>query len=220
MLLGSIDQFLSIFQPDVKINAVRSEKGSVTKASIKFQVSSAFYYAEEKFGGGDYLVLDDLGGEWADHILINGSEIGFVHSKANTSKFSATAFTEIIGQAQKNMGSLNAVDSQIKRKAAFWKNDYQKDRVLTKIKRLRKGNSVDDFVKRYIRLKSEPNSRKSVYLVVNFISKALLETNLKKLRDDIQFKERKEAIQILWQISSLIASGREHNIGVYILCKP
>jgi hypothetical protein len=220
MLLGSIDQFLTIFIPDPLINQVKTEKGAVSVTSTYFEQDTSFDYAEKKFADSDFLVLDDLGEEWADHIRIKGSEIGFILSKADTSTFSATAFTEIIGQAQKNMGSLNAMDSQINRKKDGWKKDYTKDKVVTKIPRLRKGSSINDFADRFIKLKTEPNSRKAMYLNVNFISKALLTSHLTKLKNNVDFPERKQAIQILWQISSLIASGREHNAGIYVLCKP
>ncbi|MDB5123028.1 MAG: hypothetical protein JWP94_1157 [Mucilaginibacter sp.] len=220
MLLGSIDQFLTVFIPDALINQVNTEKGAVTATSTGFEQDTSFHYAEKRFADSDFLVLDDLGEEWADHIRIKGSEIGFILSKADTSTFSATAFTEIIGQAQKNMGSLNAMDSQINRKKDGWKKAYSKDNVVTKIPRLRKGASIDDFADRFIKLKTEPNSRKAIYLNINFISKTLLTNHLSKLKNNIDFPERKQAIQILWQISSLIASGREHDAGIYILCKP
>jgi len=219
-LLGSIDQFLTIFIPDALINKVTTEKGPVTKSTSKFSKNTSFAYAETKFSDGEYLLLDDLGDEWADHIRIKGSEIAFILSKTDKRKFSATAFTEVIGQAQKNIGNLNAMDSQIKAKLGNWKHLYKKDNVVTKIPRLRIGNSVDDFANKFIELKTTPNSKRAVYLNINFISKQQLEKNLNKLKRNESFGERKQTIQILWQISSLIASGREHNVDVYIMCKP
>jgi hypothetical protein len=219
-LLGSIDQFLTIFTPDPLVALIKTEKGKVTQNSIQFLKNTSFRYAEDKFSDGEYLLLDDLGDEWADHIRIKGSEIAFILSKADKKKFSATAFTEVIGQAQKNIGNLSAMDSQIKAKLENWRTFYKKDKVITKIKRLRIGNTIDEFASRFIELKTTPNSKKAVYLNINFISKQLLEKNLKKLKNNETFGQRKQTIQILWQISSLIASGREHNVDVYIICKP
>ncbi|HEY4325937.1 MAG TPA: hypothetical protein VGN20_18250 [Mucilaginibacter sp.] len=219
-LLGSIDQFLTIFLPDPLISQIKTEKGKVTTKSTTFAKDTSFAYAENKFSDGEFLLLDDLGDEWADHIRIKGTEIAFILSKTDKSKFSATSFTEIIGQAQKNIGNLNAMDSQINLKRKNWKKIYKKDKVVTQINRLRKGTSVDDFAERFIKIKTTPNSKRSVYLNINFISKKLLEQNLNKLKNNVDFPERKQAIQILWQISSLIASGREHAVDVYILCKP
>jgi len=134
--------------------------------------------------------------------------------------FSATAFTEIIGQAQKNMGNLNATEAMIRKKADFWKSDYRLKNAVTRINRLRLGSSVDDFINRFVSLTKDVNSSKKVSLNINFISKALLTTNLNNLRNNIDFTRKKEAIQILWQISSLISSCYEHNVGLKILCKP
>lgn len=219
-LLGSIEQFLTIFLPDPSVALITTEKGKVNKNSVQFLNKTSFRYAEDNFSDGEYLLLDDLGDEWADHIRIKGTEIAFILSKADKKKFSATAFTEVIGQAQKNIGNLRAMDSQINAKVANWKTFYKKDKITTKIQRLRVGNSVDDFAKRFIELKTTPNSKKAIYLNINFISKKLLQTNLNKLKNNESFGQRKQTIQILWQISSLIASGREHSVDVYILCKP
>ncbi|NQX38832.1 hypothetical protein HQN84_08220 [Pedobacter steynii] len=220
MLLGSIEQFLSIFIDEGSVNGITTEKGNLSKSSKFFNKNSAFNYVEERFKNSDFIVLDDLGGEWADHIIIKDSEISLVHSKTNNSKFSATAFTEIIGQAQKNMHVFNLPNTQINRKKTFWNSYYKKDKIVSKIPRLRTGSSVEDFIERFETIRVMPNHKKSVYLMVNFISKKLLETNLNKLKLDLDFAQRKEAIQILWQISSLIASCREHNASVYIICKP
>jgi hypothetical protein len=57
-------------------------------------------------------------------------------------------------------------------------------------------------------------------LVVNFISRSQLKDRLEKLRDGEAFAERKQVIQILWIISSLINSCVENGIGIHIYCKP
>lgn len=220
MLLGAINPFLSVFEPDANTIQITCEKGIPKANSTIFDTNSAFFFAENKFTNSDFLVLDDLGGEWADHIYINGLEIGFVHSKANNSLFSATAFTEIIGQAQKNLGSLNATEKQIRSKTQLWQGNYRLNNINTQITRLRKGQNVNAFINRFIEIKSNINTQKAVHLVVNFISKAELTINLNNLRNGVDFARKREAIQILWQISSLISSCREHNVRLKIHCRP
>jgi hypothetical protein len=220
VLLGSIEHFLSVFEPDALIDNITTEKGIFTAASIQFGVNSAFYYTEQRFANSDFLVLDDLGGEWADHIFIRGNEIGFILAKYKNSVFSATAFTDIIGQAQKNMGSLNATENQIQSKLAFWQSNYNLANVNTRIARLRVGSSINDFAIKFGELKSNINTTKTVHLVLNFMSKQLLSTNLNNLRNGVDFDRKREAIQILWQISSLISSCFEHNVKLKIYCKP
>jgi hypothetical protein len=219
-LLGSIPQFLDYFIPDAAANTIQTEKGIFTQKSTHFTTDSAFAFTEAKFQNADYLLLDDLGEEWADHIAIDGKNIIFVHAKAGDAVFSATAFTEIIGQAQKNIGALHATEPMIRRKTNIWQRNYRAPGVSTQISRLRRGNSVPDFIDRFISLTKDVNSKKQLCLNLNFISKALLDTNLNHLRNNTDFPQKKEAIQILWQISSLIASCYEHNVGLQIWCKP
>jgi hypothetical protein len=220
LLLGAIDQFLDYFQPDPSLSSVTSEKGSFSPNSISFDTNSSFHHAEAKFSQAEFLVLDDLGGEWADHIIIHEKQIIFVHSKAKNSIFSATAFTDIIGQAQKNMGALHATESMIRSKSIFWGRNYRLENTVTNIPRLRRGSTVNDFVDRYISLTKDVNVRRKVCLNLNFISKQLLETNLRNLQTGANFGQKREAIQILWQISSLISSCYEHGAGLEIWCKP
>ena len=218
-LLGNIEQFLKIFIPDVKLSKIASEKGKIKASSVTFDKDCVFGYVEERFSGDQFLVLDDLGDEWADHISINGSKISFIHSKCSDAVFSATAFTDIIGQAQKNIGNIFAIDNAILNKRDKWIADFNLGGK-SQIKRLRNGASVDDFIKRYQEIKIEPNSQKAIVLALNFISKKKLEANLNRLKAGEQFGERRQAIQILWFISSLIASCRENSVEVSILCKP
>ncbi len=64
------------------------------------------------------------------------------------------------------------------------------------------------------------NFHGEVHLVINFISKTDLQTNLDLLKAGRSFGQRSETIQILWFISSLIASSQEVNTSVFIHCKP
>lgn len=219
-LLGSIPHFLEVFEADAQLNSVTSEKGSPTAASTFFDLTCAFSYAEQRYSNSEFLVLDDLGNEWADHISINGTEICFIHSKCNNTIFSATAFTDIVGQAQKNIGNISAVDRAIDAKKEKWESTYNLDNAATQIGRLRTGPSVDAFIEKYKLAKRAAIPKKSVCLIVNFISKATLATYLGYLADGNQFAQRKEAIQILWLISSLIGSCRDHSVDLKILCRP
>jgi hypothetical protein len=219
-LLGSIDYLLEIFQPDLRISNILTEKGVLTPASTVFQNNSAFYYVEQLYSNSEFLVLDDLGNEWADHIAISGQEICFVHSKCDNTIFSATSFTDVVGQAQKNIGNIFAVDNVLRAKRNKWLGNYALNHVAANLPRLRIGATVDDLINRYIQLKYTPNTKKAVCLVVNFISKAHLTQHLSDLRNDAQFGQRKEAIQILWLISSLIASCRDHSVDITIRCRP
>ncbi|MCI9843516.1 hypothetical protein [Flavobacterium pectinovorum] len=221
-LLGNIDNFIKIFRPDEQLVTANSEKGTFSATSINFSAGSVFNIVEDIFlEDSEYLLCDDLGKEWADHISISGSKIKFIHSKYKEVNFSASAFQDIVGQALKNLGNLTPQDFQLASKQNFWNSNYNKDGFQTQIARLRKGNSVADFTERFKSTILEPNHQREVCLVLNFISKSALEIKLQQLRDSEFFIERNEVIQILWFISSFINSCKEAGVdSVYIYCKP
>lgn len=219
-LLGSIDTLLTIFIPDAKLNAMTSEKGTVTKSSKKFNSNCVFGYVEEKFKNNQYLMLDDFGDEWADHISIQEDKVTFIISKFSTSIFSATAFTDIIGQAQKNIGNIFPPDERLNNKRQNWSGNYKFKKVQTAIPRLRKGNNVNGFINKYIIVKQSVNPKRAICLVLNFISKRELTTNLNNLKLGNAFPEKRQTIQMLWFLSSLVSSCRENGIEISIMCKP
>ncbi len=216
-LLGNIDNFLKIFQPYHQLLDVTSEKGDLDSTSVFFEENSIFRFVEDTFlNSYDYVVCDDFGREWADHIGVSEDTITFIHSKFNTSIASATAFQDIVGQTQKNLGNITPQDFQLATKRNLWINNYTS----TNISRLRKGNNVDEFIQGIKNASNNPYLKKEVILVINFISKNSLEQFLNRLTNGDRFTERSEAIQMLWLISSLISSCQELNTEVTICCKP
>lgn len=224
MLIGNIEHFLKVFIPCVELEKISSEKGSFSKDSKSFSKGSVFEFVESKFTEEyDYFICDDLEKEWADHIGITSNKIAFFLSKYGESRYSASAFQDIVGQAQKNLGNISPVDYQIDSKSSFWSKKYKSNlrgnSVETQINRLRKGNSVKNAISQFKKTKLEPNLKREMYLVLNFISKSGLQEKLVQLADAEAFPERNEIIQILWFISSLISSCREVGVDVYICCK-
>ena len=219
-LLGNIEHFMKIFVAHNELANCDSEKGLFTAGQTKFADLSIFDFVEQNFmTDAEYFICDDLVKEWADHIAIYDSKIIFYHSKHNTTQFSASAFQDIVGQAQKNLGNLSPQTYQLNEKRDLWNSMYNNDGINTNINRLRKGNSIDDAINQYQASINNPHFKGEVHLVIDFISRSTLEQNLNNLRDGIPFARRSEAIQILWFISSLISSCQEVNKDVYIHCK-
>jgi len=220
-LLGNTESFLKVFIPNKDLINVTSEKGKVNVLSTTFSKDSIFGFVEKEFlPTSKFFICDDLGKEWADHIGLYEEGISFFHSKYNDSKLSASAFQDIVGQAQKNLGNLSPSDNQWPMKNSLWNNMYVLSGTTTMIKRIRKGNSADDSVIYFKSLKTLPNIAKKIFLVINFISKTELSDRLEKLKNDESFVEKNEVIQILWFISSLISSCSEVSAETYIICKP
>lgn len=220
-LLGNIDHFMKIFVPHNDLENCTSEKGDFFIGQTEFENSSIFNFVEEKFlNNAEYFICDDLIKEWADHIAIYDSKIIFYHSKHNTTQFSASAFQDIVGQAQKNLGNLSPQEYQLFEKRDTWNSTYNNDGVQTNIHRLRKGDNIDNAISQYQTTINNPHYKGEVHLVIDFISKNTLQQNLNNLRNQIPFARRSETIQILWFISSLISSCQEVNTDIYIHCKP
>lgn len=220
-LLGNIDHFMKIFIPHNELNTTTGEKGNFTVVQTHFGNNTLFGFVENTYTNDfEYVICDDLGREWADHICINEDKIALFHSKFNAAQFSASAFQDIVGQAQKNLGNVSPQDYQIDGKRNFWNSQYNNSGVATSINRLRKGDNIDNAITLYKSAKNSANFHGEVHLVINFISKATLETNLNHLKVGTVFPQRSETIQILWFISSLIASTQEVNTNVFIHCKP
>ena len=220
-LLGNIEHFMKIFVPQEELTDNISEKGEFTAGQNKFDDLSLFDFVESNFiNDANYFICDDLGKEWADHIAIYDSKIIFYHSKHNTTQFSASAFQDIVGQAQKNLGNLSPQLYQLQEKRDFWNSTYNNDGTNTNIQRLRKGVNIDDAIIQYQSAINNPHYKGEVHLVINFMSRNRLEQNLNNLKDGVAFARRNETIQILWFISSLISSCQEVNKDVYIHCKP
>lgn len=220
-LLGNIDSFLRVFQPNSALSNVKSEKGDFSLTSTAFSNDSLFGFVESEYlKDSDFFICDDLGKEWADHIGLYKNHISFFHSKFNDSNFSASDFQDIVGQAQKNLGNLSPSDYQFASKSTLWSSNFNINSISTQIGRVRKGSSADDSIEYFKKLKTFPNLSKKVYLIINFISKSELEDRLKRLKKGESFRERNEVIQILWFVSSLISSCVEVNAEVYIICKP
>lgn len=217
-LLGSISYFLKIFKPFIQLENTISEKGVILNTSSQFGPNSVFDFVENEFKTSfDYLICDDLGREWADHIGINGNTIAFYHSKSKGSNFSASDFQDVIGQAQKNFGNLIPTEIQLQKKEAIWQNYYRGN---TQINKLRHGDTIPNAINMWKETILNPNLKREVHIVIDFISKTDLADRLDKLRNGINFSEKNEVIQILWFVSSLISSSQELGIEIYIDCKP
>jgi len=215
-LMGNVDYLLSVLKPNASLSTIGTEKGVFSAASTEFDRNSIFGFIENHyFDECDYIICDDLGDEWADYISIKDYDnIRFYHAKSDTLALSASKFHEVVAQAQKNLGNIFATDVMLHRKSDKWMTKY----ATSNIDRLRKGPSVAESVNAYKRTLYSPNTRKEVFIVVNFISKGRLGAELTRLAAG-QMVEH-QVIQILWLLSSLVSSCKEANTDVYIVCQP
>ncbi|KAA6440608.1 hypothetical protein FEM33_08480 [Dyadobacter flavalbus] len=221
-LVGFIDNFLEIFTGNSALLTTTSEKGTFNTTSVGFSTTSIFHYIDNILvPASDYAFLDDLGDEWADFITLKDNKISFIHAKNGDTQLSASSFHDIVGQALKNIGNFSPSDDQLSTtKNTKWSKNYILDGITTKIPRLRNGGTVDAAVTAYEKILVSANVRKEIILVIDFISKGLLQDRLQNLQNNIAFRERSQVIQLLWIISSLINSCSENGIEIHVHCKP
>lgn len=225
-LLADISGFLTVFHSYDGLAATNSEKGDFVNAQTHFTTRSVFRFVQDELNNDAIaLFCDDLGNEWADFIAVKNDSIVFYHAKHKKGQgLSASDLQDVIGQAHKNLGNLEPTDTMLDRKAQNkWGTTYNAPNgVNTAIPRLIVGpnNSLNDSITAYKNALSQPNVKRQVNLVVDFISKKELENGLRLLENNQVFARRNEVTQILWFVSSLVANCRELGIEVYISCRP
>lgn len=220
-LTGNIGIFLDLFKDYPELRTTNSEKGKLKATNIMFPKGSLFRFVEDQFcKEGTIMVCDDLGTEWADHIRIGSSSVALFAAKHKKPCFSASAFQEVVGQAQKNLGTFFPLDTQWKSKQTKWGKTYNLNKVHTNIKRVRtKDKTSKEAIELWKQAEMNGNYQKDLYLVIDFLSLDELKTNLTNLKDNIDFEKKKEAIPMLWILSSLWSSCQELNIKLHITCR-
>lgn len=214
----NLDYILDVFEPNDDFERVTSEKGEIVVGMTNFDDTSMFYQVEKLFGTDEtieYIICDDLGDEYADHIILGHHKIIYVHSKCDKSpSLSASSFQVVIGQAMKNIGNIRY--GVINKKVKKWKNKkYSK----TNIPVCRKGN-IDNFEDAYQKVLKSPNGIQEVCLALNFISKQQLKDAFDKLKNQEPIAQKGNVVQLIWLLSSFILTCKEADMKCRILCKP
>lgn len=224
-LTGNIELFLDLFEEDKKLLKRLGEKdykrNRLVAESTEFPRSSLFRYVEEKYKKANTIMIcDDLGTEWADYIRIGEDSVALFAAKHKKRCFSASAFQEVVGQAQKNLWAFFPLDSQWDSKKKKWGKQYKLHRVQTLINKVRTpGRTAKEAIDLWKKADKNANYKRDLYIVIDFLSKAELRKNLLKLKYSCSFAQKKEAIPMLWLISSLWTSCQELNIRLHITCQ-
>jgi hypothetical protein len=225
-LLGDIENFLTTFQTFDELKFVNSEKGKgYDNNSTSFSNDSLFYFIENILAANHKcLICDDMGVEWGDFISLNDEEVVFYHAKYSKESLSATNLEEVFGQAQKNFGFLTLSEEMIKYRTKKWLEDYNIDKVETKISRIRKcpdaAAPIESIETYYERVSSNPNLRRKVVIVISFLSKKELSRSIERVKVNNFFENMGVTVQILWFVNSLLASANDLGAEFRIICKP
>ena len=216
-ILDDFDSILAILTPIEKFNEVQSEKGKLTQKSTEFPNGSMFHIVEKYiFHNAQFLLCDDLGNEWADHIAISGTTISYIHSKCNDGllSLSASKFQEVIGQALKNVGNMNPDSNAIQKKKERMNGTWGQ----TAITKCRKG-TPELYENLHNKLRCNPNNVREICLAVNFLSKSELENAFNKIKNNQPLQQKYSIMQLAWLLSSFISTCKEADLNCRIFCR-
>ena len=176
---------------------------------------SIFKFVEDEFKDDyDFFICDDCGEEWADHIGIANEKVSFFISKSKQSKHSASDFQDVIGQALKNLGNITPTKIQLDNKKNHWSKKYLKSSI-DRFSPKEKNGTIEEAITIWHNNALNPGFIKEMCLVVDFLSKDEMETDL----DSQDSSHKPETIQRLWFLSSFIHSCLEVGVTPKIYCK-
>jgi superfamily II DNA or RNA helicase len=222
-----------LFHAYSAISHIKSEKGNAT-----LKIQKNLWHKDTLFGliarqgkgygnkdlenefDFEYLLCDDLQTEIGDFIGLDtkSKRIVFIHAKAKKSKISATNFTEVCGQATKNLDYLTPYYQRTpKQNIDKWKQPWAVSPIGTIANRVVTQNAtIKQFWDKYVELISDPSTKREVWLIVgNMFDHNEFKKELNK-RDVSKIKS--EVIQLIYLLRSTWNSVSQVGAQLRILC--
>jgi len=222
-----------LFHPHKCISKIASEKGSeiLPVADNLWHTDTLFgLIARRGKGYGDidlenqfdfdYLLCDDLNGELGDFIALNSvtKKVVFIHAKAKDAKLSATAFTEICGQATKNLDYLTPYfEKNPTNNINKWKKPWSISKIGTVSNRMIVGSATPKKLwDKYNAIISNPSATREVWLFVgNMFDYGAFNKELNKAKiEDV----KPEIIQLVYLLRSTWNSVSSVGAQLKIFC--
>jgi superfamily II DNA or RNA helicase len=222
---------LKVLHPVARLATTGSEKGAPSisfgrktwPADCLFGLIDAAGKGTEMathFGTPDLVVCDDMSTEAADFLVANTThaKVVFIHAKASgkVKTCSASAMTEVCGQAVKNTKFLSKFNDQdAPSKAPRWHTDPWKNGV-NSLDRIRKGSGTgSDLWKQFRAVIRNPLSDVEVWIIAGqLLSKSQFEAHLKKSPPN------QEAVQLAYLLLSTITSVTAVGAKLRVFCSP
>lgn len=214
------------------VSQIKSEKGSSTmKASANKWHKDSLFGLISRFGKGygdralealfsfDHLICDDLSNEIADFIGIDSvnKKLVLIHAKAGKSRLSASAFTEVCGQAVKNLEYLTpyfqaAPAANISR----WQSQWQHTQIGKVDRIIHGGLTAKQFWNKYTGLLSDTSLNKEVWLMVgNLFDYKAFEKEINKTKIE---NVSPQVIQLIYLLRSTWNSISSVGAQLKIIC--
>ena len=167
----------------------------------------------------DHMICDDLSNEIADFIAVDtrSKRLVFIHAKAGKSKLSASAFTEVCGQAVKNLDYLSPYfqtdpASNIKR----WQGKWQHKSIGSVDRILHGGHTAKAFWNMYAGLIADPSCIREVWMIAgNMFDYKIFEKEINKHKIE---NVAPEVIQLIYLLRSTWKSVSSVGAQLKIIC--
>ena len=222
---------LKVLHPIDRLATIGSEKGdkSLPFSGLTWPADSLFGLIDvlgagtelaAQFQTPDLVVCDDMGTEAADFLVADTHRrrVVFIHAKASAQvkRCSASAMTEVCGQAVKNTKFLSKFNDQdAPSKSSHWHIAPWKNGVNT-LHRIRKGvGPGSDVWRKFRALIRDPLSDVEVWIIAGqLLSRRQFERLLKKSPPD------QEAVQLGYLLLSTITSVTAVGAKLRVFCSP
>lgn len=218
--VAEIDSILEVLIPKTELNAVTSEKGTISPTHTAFDTDSMFAVIENIHAGDEYVFCDDLGNEWCDHLTINTHDkiVSFIHSKAKGESLSASNMHDVVSQGIKNLGNMFFTIEDFNRiKRSIFNEKYRRDGHISNIERIRKGDLQDSDINIIKALINDHRTHRQCILSCSFLSKSAIEDEFDKIKRGEHV--RGNIVQLFWILSSFIHACRGMHVIPIIYCK-
>ncbi|MYM36574.1 hypothetical protein GTP38_19785 [Duganella sp. FT94W] len=226
-LIAEIEGVISALSPVAAMGSADREKVDIsrdrphpTKATLSnFPSTSVFDIVESNYGGADYIFCDDLGDEWADHIIVDRGRqtLTFVHSKHGKPSRGASSLHEVVGQALKNMGNLLCMPSSMRQKLAGFDGTFMKGTQISRVRAAPLGETFETTLDRVEQHLSSNKLQRQMVLACSFLSATDCTNDLNALRSGGAV--RASVRQLLWLLSYFVSACKEVNVEPIIHCR-
>ena len=214
--INEIPSLLKNFVSIESLTSATSEKGIYKPSRKTFDSESVFGIIEKYCKKNDFIFCDDLGDEWADHIIFNKKEcsVSFIHSKHGDVSKSASNLHDVVGQAIKNIGNMDLNLEAFSKKFDNKLTGNYRDSVMP---RIRKKTAVD-FKNFLTELRQDFRFNKRCIICCSFLSKAQITNEFNKLQSGL--KVPGNITQMFWILSSFVHATKEAGVSPIIYCRP
>jgi hypothetical protein len=214
--VNEIPSLLKSFLVIDDLTLATSEKGEYKPARKKFDSNSVFGIIEKHCSKNDYIFCDDLGDEWADHIVFNRKEcsVSFIHSKHGDVSKSASNLHDVVGQAIKNIGNMDLDLRAFSKKYDDKLVINYRDGTMPRIRKKLRGN----FKTYLTELRQDYRFNKRCIICCSFLSKRLIVSEFGKLQMGLRVPGN--ITQMFWILSSFVHATKEAGVSPIIYCRP